>query len=37
VAGLASEVTKAIYAKLDAMSEDDARTTLASLSGEITI
>jgi len=37
VAGLASEITKAIYAKLDAMSEDDARTTLASLSGEITI
>ena len=37
VAGLASEVTKAIYAKLDAMSEDDARTKLASLSGEITI
>jgi len=37
VAGLASEITQAIYAKLDAMSEEDARTTLASLSGEITL
>ncbi len=37
VAGLASEVTKAIHAKLDAMTEDEARTMLASLSGEIRV
>jgi acyl carrier protein len=36
VEGIASEVTKAIYARLDAMTEDEARTTLSSLSGEIT-
>jgi amino acid adenylation domain-containing protein len=37
VSGIALEITKAIHAKLDAMSEDEARAILGSLSGEIAV
>jgi len=37
VEGIALEIGNAIHARLDAMTEDEARTTLESLSREITV